>query len=87
MVAECITPEDREILDTFYRNLLLIRDRYEEQDEASSHGESDPEFAEIFEGLTQNMIEAGPHSAALLLQSMGAAVLATVREYQGRGPR
>ena len=82
-----ISPEDRKIRDTFLRYLSELMLRYEEQTEASRHGDADPEFAERLDGFNQDLAQADPQYVAALLQAVGDAVIATVREFQGRKAR
>ena len=79
------TPEEIAIRDTFINNLLYLVDRYSEQDKASRHGESDPEFARIIGQLTQLTAETNPEAVAIFFQAMFAAAIATVRHYQQEG--
>jgi len=76
-----LTPEELAIRDRFIKNLLYLVDRYSEQDEASRHGESDPEFAAIVDQVTQLVAEANPQVTAIFFQAMFAAVIATVKQY------
>ena len=70
--ATNFTPKDREIRDAFLRNL---------QNEASRLGASDPEFAAMFDDITQDTAEGDLTEGALFLQAAVSAAVATVEEF------
>ena len=75
------SPRDQEIRAAFLRNLSYVMARYEEQNEASRLGESDPEFAAMFDGIVKDTAKADPEEIALVMQAMVSAAVATVEEF------
>ena len=75
------SPEDAEIQQVFFRKLDSLVEAYRVHDQASLHGESNPQLAEDQEYFLRNVGTRDPEGIALILQAMGAAAIATVREY------
>jgi len=77
-----LSPEDREIGETFKRYLNQLTDHYQSQVAASRDGEADPEFGSDFEYWLGVAGEATQQQFAIILQSTIAAVIQTVRHYR-----
>lgn len=79
-------PTEGEVRSAFLRNWNYLINRFEEQDEASRHGESDPEFAAIFDQLAAETAKAEPGEVALALQAALSAAIETVFEFVETSP-
>lgn len=80
------TPFEQEILAKFNSNWHYLIDRYQEQDQASHHGESHPDFARIQDGIAEVLKTADPAATAVMIQAMIAAVIQTVKDYVPESP-
>lgn len=80
-----ITPRQIQIRDAFVRNWGEATERLREQTEASRHGESNPEFASLFNRLEalQSPVGQLPPELVLFLQASVHAAVATVEQLCG----
>ena len=77
-----LPPEDREIGESFTQYLRQLTAHYQTQVAASHHGEADPEFAGDHQYWLDRAREVTEEQLAIILQSMVAAAIQTVRWYR-----
>ena len=76
-----MTPRELEIKDEFIRHLIKAARLFKGPTQASRHGESDPEFAKMFDEFTTATADATPEEVAQVLQTMLSAAIATVNHF------
>ena len=81
MTGQPITPRQIDIRDTYLRFWQQAMHRLGEQTEASRHGESNPEYAELADRLTAVLPPGTPPEMVAFLQGSVHAVVATVEHF------